>query len=83
MKKVQKIDKVKVVAGRLIKVVNTEKPVFSNANNQYFALWVENADGSNERCLLLSEKELARAEHRASKNPEDLPKKGFWTNLFD
>ena len=76
-----KIDEVTVKAGRLIKVWNKIKK--AAANKFYYSVWVEDADGNNERCLLFTEKELARAEARAKKNPEDLPKKGFLTNLID
>jgi hypothetical protein len=77
------IDKVKVKAGRLIKVVNTNIPKFSNAKRHYFAVWVEDANGSNERCLLFSEAELKSAEHRSEKNKEDLTTKGFVFDLLD
>ncbi len=82
-KKVQKIDKVAVKAGRLIKVVNTLKAKLSNANDVYWAVQVEDANGKRERCILLTDKELARAEYRAEKNKEDLTKKGFFANLLD
>lgn len=78
-----KIDKVTVVAGRLIRIWNENKPKFSNANKKYYSVWVEDPSGSNERCLLLTEKELRNAEYRASRNPEDIPKKGILTDLFD
>jgi hypothetical protein len=81
--KVQKIDKVKVKMGRLIRVVNTKKLKFSNAKNEYFALQVENSDGMGERCLLLTENELNRLEDRASKNKEDLTFKDWVTDLMD
>tara|TARA_R110000824_G_scaffold12226_8_gene53685 strand:- start:1809 stop:2066 length:258 start_codon:yes stop_codon:yes gene_type:complete len=81
--KVKQIDRVKAKAGRLIKVWNTQKKKFSNALDRYTAVWVEDFDGENERCLLFTKKELARAEHRAKQNPEDLPKKGFLTDIFD
>jgi len=79
----QKLVDVQVKAGRLIPVVNTEKKAFSNAKSKYLAVWVEDSDGDNERCVLLTEKELARAEYRASRNPEDLTKKAWWTNIQD
>lgn len=81
--KVQKIDRVKAKAGRLIKVWNTQKKKFSNALNRYIAIWVEDANGENERCLLFTQHEIDRAEHRAKQNPEDLPKKNFLTDIFD
>jgi hypothetical protein len=77
------IDKCQGKAGRLIKVVNTNVPKFSNAKRQYTAVWVEDANGKNERCLLFSDAELKSAEYRASRNHEDLTKKGFFTNLLD
>jgi hypothetical protein len=75
------IDQVRVKAGRLIKVWNTLKK--KNENKGYVSVWVEDADGTNERCLLFTEKEIQRAELRASKNIEDLTNKNFLTNLVD
>jgi hypothetical protein len=77
------IDKVKVKAGRLIKVWNTEKKKFSNAKPWYISLWVEDADGKNERCLLFTENEIRKAEERAAKNEEDLTSKSFFTDIID
>jgi hypothetical protein len=75
------IDKVKVKAGRLIKVFNSKpKP---NAKSWYVSIWVEDADGKNERCLLFTENEIKRAEERANKNREDLTNKNFFTNFLD
>jgi hypothetical protein len=75
------IDQVRVKAGRLIRVWNTLKK--KNENIGYIAVWVEDANGTNERCLLFTEKEIQRAELRASKNVEDLTDKGFFTDLVD
>jgi hypothetical protein len=75
------IDQIKVKAGRLIRVFN-KKPA-PNAKAQYVSVWVEDADGCNERCLLFTEHEIKKAEERASKNIEDLTKKSFFTDLFD
>jgi hypothetical protein len=77
------IDKVKIKAGRLIKVWNTEKKKFSNAAPKYVSVWVEDADGTNERCLLFTEQQIAVAEKRAETNKEDLTEKSFFTNLVD
>lgn len=77
------IDKVKIKAGRLIKVWNTEKKKFSNAKPWYISVWVEDADGGNERCLLFTQKEIEAAEKRAAANQEDLTSKGFFTNITD
>ena len=79
----EKIDDKLVRSGRLIRVKNTKKPKFSNAKDQYFAVWVEDANGKNERCLLFTERELILAENRSKKNPEDCPKKSFLQNLID
>lgn len=75
------IDKVKVKPGRLIRVYNTEKK--KKENDGYVSIWVEDADGKNERCLLFTEKEIERAEIRSQKNLEDLTKKDFFTDLLD
>jgi hypothetical protein len=77
------IDKVRVKSGRLIKVWNTEKKKFSNAAPKYVSIWVEDADGTNERCLLFTEQQIAVAEKRAERNKEDLTEKSFFTNLID
>ena len=76
-----KIDKVEVKAGRLLRVWNRLKK--SAAKRWYWSIAVEDADGGNERTLLFTDKEIARAEDRARKNPEDLPKKGLFWNLLD
>lgn len=75
------VDQVRVKSGRLIRVWNTLRK--KNEKKGYVSVWVEDADGSNERCLLFTEKELERAELRASKNLEDLTKKNFLTDLTD
>lgn len=75
------IEQVKVKAGRLIRVWNTLKK--KNEKVGYVSVWVEDADGSNERCLLFTDKEIARAEARAKKNQEDIPAKNPITNLLD
>ena len=77
------IDKVKVKAGRLIRVWNDEKKKFSNAAPEYVSVWVEDADGKNERCLLFTQHEIQVAENRASRNFEDLTEKSFFTDLID
>lgn len=77
------LENVRVKAGRLIKVWNTERPKFSNAKRYYTAVWVEDSNGRNERCWLLTDKEIERLEHRSQRNKEDWTKKSFWTNLLD
>jgi hypothetical protein len=80
---VLKFDDVRVVMGRLIRVWNTKRKAFSNAKKWYYAVQIEDADGTNERCLLFTEKEIKRAEYRAKRNPEDLPDKSWWTDIID
>lgn len=77
------IDKVRVKAGRLIRVWNDERKKFSNAAPEYISVWVEDADGKNERCLLFTDHEIKVAEERAEKNKEDLTSKGLFTDLID
>jgi hypothetical protein len=75
------IDKVKIKPGRLVRVYNTEKK--KNENDGYVSVWVEDANGKNERCLLFTEKEIQRAELRSTKNIEDLTEKNLLTDLLD
>lgn len=81
--KVLMLDDARVKLGRLIRVWNSKRPKFSNANKEYFVIPVEDADGGNERPLMFTKAEIERAEYRASRNPEDVPKKGFLTDLLD
>lgn len=73
--------KEKVRKGRLIKVANKDKKF--GANDFYFALWVEDANGKNERCILLTDNQISVATDRAKKNREDLTKKPELVNFFD
>ncbi len=68
-------------AGQLVKVEN--KNPHAAANDSYLAVWVEDEDGGNERCLLFTDIQIKTAQHRANQNKEDLTKKGFLTDLFD
>jgi hypothetical protein len=47
------------------------------------SVWVEDADGGNERCLLFTQNEIQVAEKRASNNLEDLTEKSVFTDLID
>lgn len=78
-----RLSNARVKAGRLIPVYNTDRPRFSNAKPVYMSVWVEDADGKNERCLLFTEKELERAENRADRNVEDQTSKDWWINATD
>ena len=75
------LDQVRIKKGRLIRVQNTER-TFGSVD-VYIAVQVENADGSNERCLLFTEKEIQAAQERADKNKEDLTNRSFLTDLLD
>ena len=75
------IDKVKVKAGRLIRVWNQDRK--GRAKETYVSVWVEDASGDNERCLLFTESEIFRAQHRAEKNLEDITTKGWLHDLVD
>ena len=71
----------RVKQGRIIDVDNTER-VFGSAL-KYNAVWVEDSNGKNERCLLFTDDEIQKAEERAAKNIEDLTKRSFVTDLLD
>jgi hypothetical protein len=81
MGKAIQLEKARVVAGRIIPVYNKKRK--SAANKSYYSVWVEDADGKNERCILLTEYQIKTAEERARKNPEDCTQKGFITDLLD
>jgi hypothetical protein len=76
------IDKARTKAGRLIRVWNTERKKFSNEARQYTAIWVEDPNGKNERCWLLTDKEIERLEYRSERNKEDWTRKDFWEKIF-
>jgi hypothetical protein len=69
--------------GRLVKVENIKTKAFSNESVSYISVWVKDADGSNPRCLLFTENELAKAEARAFKNEEDLTERSWISKLLD
>ena len=79
----KKVEDVKVVLGRLIRVENLNRPKFSNADKTYVAVQVEESDGKKEYCLLFTEEDIQKAKRRAEKNQEDLTEKGFFTDLLD
>jgi hypothetical protein len=69
--------------GRLVKVKNLKRNNFSTEKESYVAVLVKNEDGSNERCILLTDAELHKAEQRAIRNPEDNVQKSFYSSLID
>ena len=76
-----KLHDVEVVAGRLVPVYNKKR--HHKAKNYYYSVWVEDHHGGNERCLLFTGKEIEAAEKRSCRNPEDLTRKGWLTDMLD
>jgi len=76
----KKLTKNKVRVGHLIKVFNQDKAKLSNAANTYTCVHVR--DGKDQYSLLLTKTDLDRARSRAEKNPEDIPKLGWWAKMI-
>ena len=72
----------KILPGRIVKVKNKDRPKFTNAATEYYAVWVSDQDGKNERCLLLTDSDLKRLEYRSFRNREDWTKPSFLASLF-
>ena len=70
----------RVKQGKIIQVENANRKF--GANENYYAIWTENT-AKEEICLLFTENQLKTAKTLADKNPEDIPKKGFFADLFD
>ena len=70
----------KVKQGRIIAVDNKDRKF--GANEKYYAIWIEDRK-KQEKCLLFTGHQLTVAQDRAAKNLEDIPKKSFWSNLFN
>lgn len=68
--------------GRLISVKNTNKKGHTGERDSFVAVWVKNARGVAQ-CILLTEGEIARGMMRAEKNPEDLTKRSWISELLD
>ena len=67
----------------MISARNGKIQIVENKDKKFGAAdWVENPKGK-EYPLLFTERELKAAFERAEKNPEDIPQKGFFTDLFD
>jgi len=77
------LEKATITNGRMVKVSNEKRKKFSNAKTEYYAIWVEDHNGKNEKCLLLTEAEIRSAEYRASRNREDLTKKSLINDMLD
>ena len=70
----------KAKQGKIIEVNNKGRKF--GANEKYYAIWIED-NKKQEKCLLFTDHQLIVAQNRAAKNLEDIPKKSFWSNLFD
>lgn len=69
--------------GQLIEVVNSNKKPFPKKQaEKYFAVWVSLPSG-HKQCLLLTAADLAKAELRSEKNPEDLTERSLVSKLID
>lgn len=67
--------------GRLIRVKNTNKKGYAGEREDFIAVWVKK--NNKAKCLLFTDGEIERAELRAQKNPEDLTKRSWISELFD
>jgi hypothetical protein len=71
--------------GHLVKVANTNRKKLKSGHetgaSAYVAVWVQ--ENNQEECLLFTENQIEVARKRAAKNPEDIPKKGWLTDLLD
>jgi hypothetical protein len=70
----------KVKQGKVITVTNKDRKF--GANEEYYAIWIKD-NKKQEKCLLFTGHQLTVAQDRAAKNLEDIPKKSFWSNLFN
>jgi len=69
--------------GRLLRVKNNKTKSFTHESDSYIAVWVSDWDGGNKRCILFTDREIAKAEERAEKNAEDLTKRSLISKLLD
>lgn len=68
--------------GRLISVKNTNKKGYNGERDSFIAVWVKDKRGISQ-CILLTEGEVARGIIRAEKNPEDLTKRSWISEILD
>lgn len=69
--------------GQLIEVKNSSKKPFPKKQaDNYFAVWVS-LPGGQKKCLLLTASDLAKAELRSEKNPEDLTQRSVISKILD
>lgn len=67
--------------GRLTPIENTNQKF--NEAKTYIRVWVEDVDGSNERPIFLTPRELEIITKRTEKNREDFGKRGWLIDLLD
>ena len=77
----EKLTSASVKLGRLIAVTNQHRRQGTNDVPVLNALWIEDSDGGNERCIMLSPRMLKAAEYLAQKNPEDIPSRSLLSRL--
>ena len=53
----KQLDENKIKLGNVVRVANQEKKV--HENEQYIAIQIQNEDGNDERCILLTETEFS------------------------
>lgn len=53
----KQLDENKIKLGNVVRVANQEKKI--HENEQYIAIQIQNEDGNNERCILLTEIEFS------------------------
>ena len=89
-KKALKLDDQRVIPGRIIRVINKAKPgemdndeVVDHTENILNMIWIEDADGGNERAICLTPVMLQCAENLARSNKEDIPKKSVIQDMID
>jgi len=70
---------IKTRVGKLVKVKNQNKK--KTANNEYYAVMLKNS--SNYASYLFTEVEIAVAQERARKNPEDQVERSTLSKILD
>ncbi len=83
------LDDCRIVPGRIVRVLDKKKGTYDpdgsedETKNVKLAVWVENADGKNERPLMFTKDTLRAAEILAEENQEDIPQKSVIQDMID
>jgi|TARA_B100002003_G_C14106061_1_gene532015 hypothetical protein len=82
------LDDCRIVPGRIVRVLDKRKEddtdnVEDETKNVKLVVWVEDANGKNERPLMFTEDTFKDAEDLAKENPEDIPQKSVLQNMID